>query len=94
MALPPLIEVRQPAKLGLIGGDYDLAAPLVLDTVLLAELDERADATHAELGFLRPRTVVNARVDHSAVVGGLMYGQLLLLFDYRDPAPWVPLGKL
>ncbi len=90
---PSLVQLFHPTQLRLVGGDDHLAAPLVVDSVLVAKPDHGLHALDAELGLAGARTVVDSRVDDAAVVAGLVGGQLPLFLHHRHPAPGVPAGQ-
>ena len=80
----PPVELVQAVDLRLVGGDDQLAAHLVLDAVLVAKLPEKDAAGGAEIGLLGAGSVVDAGVDHAAVVTRLVLGYLVLFFDDRN----------
>ena len=67
-----LVQRAQARDLFLRGGDDHLAAAVVLDPVRVTELDGQPGPFHTELGLVRARLVVDAGVDHPAVVPGLV----------------------
>src|SRR5581483_1012720 len=70
-----------------VGGDDELAAPLVRDAVLGAEPVHPLAAVGAVAGLGRPGLVVQAGVDDAAVVAGLVAGEFALGLDHRDGGP-------
>ncbi len=64
-----------------VGRHQHLAADLELDPVLAAELLGGLGATLAQVGLEAARSVVDACVDHPAVVPGLVLGQDVFLFQ-------------
>ena len=65
-------------------GHDQLAAFLVDDAVLVAEAVKGFTAGHAVLGLERSRLVVQAGMDHAAVVAGLVGGQLAFGLEDDD----------
>ena len=87
VGLAASLELVEPRHLVGARGDDDLPAPLEADPVLLAEaLEERAPAS-ARRRLEGAGFVVEARVDHAAVVARLVRGEgrLLLQHDERQP---------
>gem|GEM_PF-3610218 len=78
------IQFLQTRNLGVVDSDNQLAAHFVLDAPLVAKLAKDAIAFGAEIGLLRAGGVVDARVDDSAVVTGLVLGDLGLLLDNHN----------
>ncbi len=66
----------------LMRGHDDLAAALVGDAVRLAEVIHARGAVHAQLRLERAGFVVDAGVDDTAVVPGLMRGNKRLFFKH------------
>ena len=64
----------------LTGGDHHFAAHVVPDPVRLAEFDHLADAAHGQPSAARSGLVVQAAVQHAAVVAALMKRDLRALF--------------
>jgi hypothetical protein len=54
------------------------------DGVVLTEFDHLADAAHRKPRFYRARLVINARVEHAAVIAGLMTTDTIFFFKNRD----------
>ncbi len=90
---PPLQLVETRQLLG-IGGDDQLAAALVGDSLLGAEAVERPCALDAEPRLEGARLVVEAGVDDAAVVAALVGGDAILPLPAPPPsgpgrrAPW------
>ena len=78
-----LEELLQPRQLVLRRGDHDLAGHLVRDPVLAAELDHLPGALDRVPRFAAAGHVVEATVDHAAVVAGLVRGEPLLLLQHQ-----------
>ena len=70
--MPRSSQIAQPGDFGLVGGDHQLAADLVRDAVFAAERDHLPDAVDRQPRLDRPGLVVEAAVQHAAVVAGLM----------------------
>src|SRR5262249_28770283 len=80
------LQFLEPGQLGLIGRNHDFSANLVRDSLLPAELHHSLSASDAVLRFQGSRFVVNAGVNHAAVVARLMAGhsRLFLQYDHTD----------
>jgi hypothetical protein len=52
--------------------------------MLLAEIDHLADSAHCQAGFGRAGLVVQAGVEYSAVMAGLVFADGVFFLDYRD----------
>ncbi len=76
-----LFETRQ---LFFAGRHDDFAAQVVLDALGVAKLEQRLHARDAVLRLERPRRVVDAGVDHAAVVPRLVLRQRVLFVDDAD----------
>ncbi len=74
-----LVEARDLLRLG---RHHQLAADLVRDAVLGAQLDQSAPAGDALARLVRSRLVVETGVDDAAVVTGLMAGDVALRFEH------------
>jgi hypothetical protein len=90
----PRLELVQPRQLALLQRYDQLAAALVRDRVLVAELVHEPRALDAESSLQRARSVVDAAVDDSGVVAGLVPGDLGLLVDDRQPQAGAPREQL
>ena len=78
---------RQPLALGAIHCHDHLAAHLVRNAALLAELDHRSTPGDRQGRLGRPRPVVHARVQHTRVATGLVQpGTFLGLTDHHPAA--------
>ena len=86
-----LVEARH---LGRSAGHDQLAAALVRDPLRLAVLVHAPRARHAQPGFQRSRLVVDAGMDHPAVVAGLVAGDVVLGFDHGGTQPGPPRREL
>src|SRR4051812_7194672 len=73
---PSTFKVIEPGQLGRGGGDDDLAATLVRDPTLLAELVQLARAINTQLRLERARCIVDAGVHHAGVVPRLVKADL------------------
>ena len=78
-----LLEVRQPRQFILAGGHHDLPAPLVRQSMRPAESIHRLAAGHTIGRLERPRLVVEAGMDHPAVVARLVRGETVLGFQHE-----------
>jgi hypothetical protein len=65
-------EVTQALDFGFGGGDNDLAADVVGDGVLAAEIGHEPDSADGKAGFQRAGLVVEAAVEDTAVVRALV----------------------
>ena len=84
-----LVEVVQPPQFLVAGSNYDLAALLIFDFVFVAKAQQGLDSRNAELGLLGIGTVVNAGMNHPAVVARLVTGNGRFFLHHRNP----PAGK-
>ena len=91
---PAPVQLIQAGKLAPISGDNYLAAHLILDAVVSAKLQEGAASGHAVPGLEGTRPVVDSRVNHPAVVPGLVGCQLRFLLQDHGFVPGVPGGQL
>ncbi len=83
-ALPRRSSSSRPAHLGVGGGDDQLAAALEGDAAGFAVLVHGGGASHAELGLQRARRVVDAGVDDSRVVAGLVGPDRRLALEHAN----------
>ncbi len=74
----------EPRNFAFVRRHHQLAADLVRHAVFLAESYHLADAFHRQPRFERPRLVIQAAMQHTAVVPGLMLPQGGLLFEHRN----------
>src|SRR5918995_6150998 len=79
----PLVEVSQTRHLSRLRRDDNLATDLVRDPILPAELHEPLCSLLTEAGLQAPRLVVDAAVNHAAVVAGLVVGPIRLLLEHH-----------
>ena len=86
-----LLDRAEPALLDLVEGDEHLAARVVPDAVLLAELPQHPDALAAQGRLERAGLVVETGVHDAAVAAGLVCGEPVLLLPERDGAVGVDL---
>ena len=87
---PPFRQIVQDGQLLRAGGDHDLAAALVGNVVGLAEAVECLPPPGAVLRLEGAGAVVEAGVDHPAVVPGLVRGQLRLRLQQGQGIPPPP----
>ena len=78
------VERLETDQLARVTRHDQLAAALVGDLVPITELGDGAAALDAEAGLERPRPVVDAGVDHTAVVAGLTARHGRGLLDHAD----------
>ena len=80
---PPALEHRvEPWQLLGPRCDHELAADLVRDSVMQAELRHATDSRAGESRLGGARRVLEAGVQHAAVVGALVLGDRLLLLEH------------
>src|SRR5581483_93531 len=79
-ALP---KIFKPGQFGFFRRNHDLAALLVGDAMLTAERDHLLQAADAELRFFGTRFVVQSRMQHAAVVAGLVRREFGFLFQQQ-----------
>ncbi len=85
VGLTTLEQPFQPRELALVAGDDDLAAAVSRDALLLAIGVQLALALHAQASLERPRRVIDARVQDTAVVPGLVLTHARLLVEHSQP---------
>ena len=68
------MKILQPPQFRLVGGDNHLAALLKFNLVFFAEFDHVIKASNAELGLMRPWSVIDSGVHNAAIVAGLVRG--------------------
>ena len=83
-----LSQFLQPRHFIGASGDDDFATDLVRNSVLAAELDHGRRSTDAQLGFHRPWLVVDAGMNHAAVVSALVAGNAVFLLQNQEPTTW------
>ena len=76
------MEFLQPRQFIFRRSHDDLAAAFVWNVVPIAEVGQQLSAPHARLGLERAGLVIDAGVDDSAVVAGLMRRQPVLFFEH------------
>ena len=86
-----LLDRAEPVLLDLVEGDEHLAARVVPDAVLLAELPQHPDALAAQGRLERAGLVVETGVHDAAVAAGLVCREPVLLLPERDGAVGVDL---
>jgi hypothetical protein len=79
-----LIQIAQTRQFVFISGYDELAAYLVWDSMLPAELDHLPDSSHRHPRFGRAGLIVQPRVEYAAVVAGLVFSDGVLFLNYRD----------
>jgi hypothetical protein len=67
-----------------VGGHDELAAALVRDATRNAVVEQPTGAIDAQLGLERSGRVVDARVDHAAVVRARFHARLRVLLEHAD----------
>ena len=81
------MQLFEAGYLRFVGGDDHLAAHLIGYPALVAVGPEHGAAGGAEVGLLGAGGVVDAGVDHAAVVSGLVGGDLRLLLEHDGALP-------
>jgi hypothetical protein len=94
VAARPILDVGETRQLAVVEGDDQLAELLVGQAVLGAEVPQHRAAPPAQPGLQRSRLVVEAGVDHPAVVPGLVGGEPVLLLQHDDAQAGEPLREL
>ena len=94
VGLAAALELIEPGKLTLVGGDDQLAVLARLDSPLAAIGVEQAGPLDTEPRLERSRRVVDARVDHPAGMGGLVGRQPVLALQHAEAGFGVPGEKL
>ena len=84
-----LLEIGEPIQLGFVERDDQLAAGLVGDAVLVGELLHARLALHAELCLERAGLVVDAGVQHAAVVSALVLPRPVFLVHNGNQQLWM-----
>jgi hypothetical protein len=79
------LELVEPGEVGVAHGHHELPAALHGDPALRAVRVERGGALHAQPRLQRPGRVVEAGVDHAAVVAGLVRAEPVLPLEHDDP---------
>ncbi len=82
--LAAVVEVVETREFGGVGGDDKFAADFVADRVFLAEGEHLPDAVNGEAGFVGAGLVVEAGVEDSGIVAGLVAADGGLLFEDGD----------
>ena len=90
---PPLVNRAKPLELALLRRHDHLAAALVSDAVLPAELIHELEPLGAEARLVGAWFVVDARVDDAAIVPGLMRRDPRLFVENEEPSGGMPLGE-
>ena len=80
-ALAQVFEAREFVG---VGGDDDFAANIVWNGVFATELDHGRGSGHTEAGFQRAWLVVDAGVDHAAVVPALVAGNPAFFLQHQE----------
>src|SRR5258708_20124271 len=84
VSLPTLEQVVEPGKLVRSHGHHQLSADLMRDFVAAAELHHLSDTAYRQTGLSGTGFVVQARMQHAAVVAGLVPSHGGLLFKKRN----------
>ena len=84
-------EVAEAGDFGLVGGDDDLAADFMGDSVLAAEPGHKPNPAQGEPGLQRAWLVVEPAVEDAAVVRALMAAGAV--FFFKDADRRAPLAK-
>ena len=82
-----LLEFAQALQLGVVARHDQFAADLMRDVGFPAKLDHLPDAPHGENGLGRARLVIEAAMQHAAVVAALVAANFRLLFEQANAAP-------
>ena len=82
------VEVVEAGEFGGVGGDDEFAADFVTDRVFLAEGEHLPDAVDGEAGFGGAGLVVEAGMEDSGVVAGLVATDGGFLFKDGDLCMW------
>ena len=88
-----LVEGAQAGRFGLIHRHHELAADLVRNGILLAELHHLANPRDGQARLHRSRFVVQPAVQHAAVMARLVAAHARLLFQHADARPWKAFGE-
>jgi hypothetical protein len=89
----PFVQVVQPRNLVGSSCHHQLPAHLVRYVVFLAESNHLPDASNRQPGLHRPRLVVEAAVQHAAVVAALMLSNAGFFLEHRDGRAWKLLSQ-
>ena len=87
------VKLLERGQLVFAGSDHHLAANFMGDAVFPAECHHCGCPLHAGLGFEGAGLVVEARMDHPAVVAGLVGGNPVLLLDDQQARGGKPLRE-
>ena len=94
VGLSPLQQFLEPWNLFFAGGHDDLATDFMLQVVFAAKFHHGGGSLDAKLCLQRSRLVVNAGVNHAAVVSALMTGNSVFFFDQQQPKVWEQAGAV
>ena len=87
------LQIGKPTQLALVQRDDQFAARLERDLMLFGEALEAGLAVHAELGLQRARLVVDACVQHPAVLPTLVSPRRVLFVHNGQAQTWVALSE-
>ena len=76
-----LLEFMQSLQLGVVARHNQFTADLVSDVGLAAKLDHLPNTAHGEDGLGRARLVIEAAMQHAAVVATLVTANFRFLFQ-------------
>jgi hypothetical protein len=77
-------QFAEAGNFGVVGGNDDLPANFMGDSVFAAEIRHQADSAHGKPGFQRAGLVVEAAVEHAAVVRALVASGSVFFFKDAD----------
>src|SRR5579872_128133 len=88
VGLSALAQFFQPRQLDFSCGDDDLPAHVVGHAMLAAELHHRGGSGDAQPSLQRSGLVVDAGVDHAAIVPALVAGNTTFLLQHQQALAW------
>ena len=77
-------QALQAGQFAFVGGDHEFAADVVGDGVFAAELHHLSDPGDSQPRFSGSGLVVQAAVQHAAIVTGLVAAHPVFLFEHAD----------
>jgi hypothetical protein len=89
---PPTVKLFQSRHFVRAAGDDDLPRPVNGKILGLAELSHPSLAGDTQACLERARLVVQARVENTAVVSGLVVSDDAFLLEDGNPNPWESFG--